>query len=144
MKSREQLVVWILASFASQIPEFAHAQTWTHLATRGGTTAYIDTSSIRRSDGVAQALVLSSFAEPTSVRVAGGRLRKQSITYLTSFDCATKSFLVQETIWYDAPMVTGAAHTISSRVRPQWIGPESKLYTGNLNVDALSMVCAKR
>ena len=90
------------------------------------------------------ALVLSSFSEPTRLRVAGGPLRKQSITYLTSFDCASKSFFVQETVWYDAPMAGGAAHTISSRVKPQWVSPDSKLYAGNLNVDILMVLCGKR
>lgn len=141
---RTHLVRHVIVLLVSQAPLLTHAQTWTHITTRGKTAAYIDTASVRRSDATVQALVLSSFDEPTRVRVAGGSLRKQSITYLTSFDCASKSFLVQQTVWYDGPMAGGAAHSISSRVKPQWVGPESKLYSGNLNADALTLLCPKR
>ncbi len=144
MSTPTRLLWLVLFPLVIQVPLLVQAQTWTHITTRGGTAAYIDTASIRSSDAIVQAVVLSSFAEPTRVRVAGGPLHKQSITYLTSFDCASKSFFVQQTVWYDAPMASGAAHTISSRARPQWVGPESKLYQGNLNVDALAMLCAKR
>ena len=144
MSSRTRLIGFIAALQVSQVPLHVQAQTWTHVTTKGGTSAYFDASSVRRSDATLQALVLSSFSEPTRLRVAGGPLRKQSITYLTSFDCASKSFFVQVTVWYDAPMAGGAAHTIISRVKPQWVSPDSKLYAGNLNVDILMVLCGKR
>lgn len=114
------------------------------VVSRGGTTVYIEETSIKRDGDVVQAVSVSSFDKPTQIRGSGRYLNKQSIKYLTSFDCRGQQFYTQEAVWYDEPLAKGQGHTISSNVQPQWIGQESKLYKGNLNVDIMKIVCSKR
>lgn len=111
---------------------------------RGGSTVHVDRQSIRKTADTVQAVWISSSKKGIRVRASGGYLEKRSIKYLTTFDCVNKQFFVQETVWYDGPLAQGNGHTFSSRVKPQWVGPESKLYQGNLNVDVMHVVCTKR
>lgn len=117
---------------------------WELVVSRGGSNVYIEKSSIRHDGDVVQALWISSSDKPFMIRASGNYMSKQSIKYLTSYDCIGQQFYNQEVVWYDEPMAKGQGHTISSRIKPQWIGQESKRAKGNLNVDIMKFVCNKK
>ena len=117
------------------------AMAWDFVVSRGGATVYLDKSSIRRDGEIIQAISVSSFDKPTNIKYYGNYIGVQSITSLTSFDCLSKQFFVQESIWYSGPIAGGQAYKTTKNKNPWWIKPETKLYQGNLNVDVMKVVC---
>ncbi len=116
---------------------------WDFVVSRGGTSVYIQKTSIERNGEFIQAVSVSNSTEGHRIKTPGGYLRKKSIRSLTIYDCIGKKFALQDSIWYDEEFAQGQGYRDSKITTFFWIGPESKIYERNLNVEIMKIVCAK-
>lgn len=146
-KSQTTMRAWILISavlalsgsslaFAAQV-----SNDWIHVVERGQDDVYLYLTSIRREGNLLQARWVSNSSEPMRLRSRQMSFQKQSIFYLSTFDCVSRSFAVQEAIWHDEKFARGTGHQTNYVSSTMWRGPSDKLYKDNLNVDVLNIVC---
>lgn len=114
---------------------------WIPVTERGGTSVFYDRSTVSRLKGVTSVQWVSNFEKIQSVRLGTGRIGKLSLRYDSRFDCVTRAFIVDRSIWFDEAFARGQGHILGANTTPTWRTPGNPHYAGNLHTDVLAVLC---
>lgn len=114
---------------------------WIQVTEKGGTNVFYDRKTVNRLNGVVSVQWVSNFVKPQSVKLGAGRIGKLSLRYDSRFDCATRAFIVDRSIWFDEAFAQGQGHILGANTTPIWRTPDNQHYAGNLNSDVLAVLC---
>lgn len=114
---------------------------WIQVTEKGGANVFYDRTTVKRSNGVVSAQWVSNFVKPQSLRFGTGRISKLSLRYDSRFDCATRAYIVDRSIWFDESYAQGQGHILGASTTPTWRTPDNQHYAGNLNTDVLAVLC---